>query len=320
MKIIAAAGKNLIADLNPTQMERLHQAAGANQVVRAADTESQMGEIAEAEVLFGAVTPELIERGRNLKWVHTLGAGVDRIMPALQGRGIRLTSEKGGVGPHLAEHAFALLLGITRGIHTAIRNPNWDQRPLIRPHQWELTDRSMTIIGFGGTGRAIAQRARGFDLVRVTAVDPEPIADTGTIDRLYSFDEIDRALGEADIVMVTAPLTPVTRNLFNRERFAAMKRGSIIVNVSRGEIIEESALLAALQDGTLFGAGLDVVPREPLPSDHPLWSLPNAIITPHIAGGSPRRADRAVDAFCENLGHYQRGEPLVGEIDISKGY
>lgn len=319
MKILAVA-KPLIADLTPAQMERVHLAAGSHQVVLARDLETQLAEVTDADILFGDVTPELIARGQRLQWVHSLGAGVDRIIGPLAERGIRLTSEKGGVGPHLAEHAFGLLLAVTRGIVTAIRQPNWRMRAPIREHQWELTDRSLAIIGYGGTGVAVARRARGFEMARVTAVEPETVAPTDLVDQFYAPDQIDECLAEADIAIITAPLTSGTRNLFNRDRFAAMKPGSVLVNVSRGEIVEETALLDALASGKLFGAGLDVTPREPLPDDHPLWSLPNVVITPHIAGGSPRRADRAVDQFCDNLRRYEKGEALAGEIDLQKGY
>ena len=319
MKILAVA-KPLISDLTPEQVERIRKAAGPHHLVVARDPETQMNEVVDAEVLFGDVRPELIERGQALRWIHSLGAGVDRFAVMLTGAEIRLTSEKGGVGPHLAEHAFALLLALTRGIATAIRNPRWEMRPPIREKQWELTDRTMTIIGYGGTGVAVAQRARGFEMAAVTAVEPEKVADARLLDRVYPVEELEAALSEADVVTVTAPLTPATHNLFNRERFAAMKPGSILINVSRGEIVEEAALMEALTRGRLFGAGLDVTPREPLPEDHPLWSMPNVVITPHVAGGSPRRADRAVDTFCENLRRYQAGEPLLGQIDVSKGY
>lgn len=296
MKIVAVA-KPLIADLTPAQMERIHRAAGSHQVVLARDLETQLQEVVDADILFGDITPEVIKRGRQLQWIHALGAGVDRIVESLAGTPIRLTSEKGGVGPHLAEHAFALLLAVTRGIATAIRNPNWRMRPPIREKQWELTDRTMAIVGFGGTGIAVAQRARGFEMPRVTALEPESVDTRGLVDQIYRPEQLADFLAEADVVCVTAPLTPSTRQMFNRSTFGLMKRGSILVNVSRGEIVEEEGLLEALASGRLFGAGLDVTPREPLPDDHPLWSMPNVVITPHIAGGSPRRADRAVDNF-----------------------
>ena len=166
---------------------------------------------------------------------------------------------------------------------------------------------------------AFARRAVGFGM-RVIAIDPEPVARPNFVERVDGLDGFHRLLGESDAVAITAPLTPLSRDMFDHAAFAAMRPTAVLVNVSRGEIVEESALLHALRTNVIRGATLDVTPIEPLPDDHPLWHLPNAVITPHTAGASPLRADRSIDRFCRNLINMAEGRPLEGVVDKRKGY
>lgn len=319
MKIVVAGGA--LARFSAAHLERIRQCAAPDDIVLTAVTEPDCaGELAEAEIVFGLIQPTTVKHGTRLRWAHTIGTAIDDLAQALRDRSLVLTGERGSSRAYLGEHAFALLLALTRGIATALRHPSPDMRHPIREAQWELSDRNMAIIGYGGAGRAVAQRARGFALQSVVALDPEAALDSGLIDRMFAPSQIDLCLRDADIAVICAPLTAATRHLFNRDRFHAMKRGSILINIGRGEIVEEAALLEALATGRLFGAGLDVAPRDPLPADHPLWSLPNVVVTPHVAGGSPLRLDRAVENFCANLLRYRRGEPLRGILDPRKGY
>jgi phosphoglycerate dehydrogenase-like enzyme len=177
----------------------------------------------------------------------------------------------------------------------------------------------MGIVGFGGTGRAFARRAVAFGM-RVLAVDAWPVPASDGASEVWGLDRLDELLAASDVVAIGAPLTADTRGLFGDKAFSKMKRGAFLVNVTRGEIVDGDALVAALRDGRLGGAALDVAPREPLPADHPLWSLPNVVMTPHTAGASQLRAPRNVTRFCENLRRAQRGEPLVGVVDKHLGY
>ena len=274
----------------------------------------------QVEVVFGGLSPEMFRRGERLRWVQTWGAGVDgQLFKAFVDSNVVLTSGRGTVGVHLAEHAMALLLGITRGIAWAVRRPGWDQRMPIRNASWELVDLTMGIVGLGGTGRELAVRANAFGM-RVVAVDPENVDVPACVAACWKMDRFHRLLTESDVVAVCAPLTPDTRGLFDERAFRSMKSSALLINVTRGGIMDEAALVAALMCKQIAGAGLDVTPVEPLPPEHPLWQLDNVLITPHTAGGSPNRQDRIVNLFCENLKRLVAGRPLLSIIDKSKGY
>jgi phosphoglycerate dehydrogenase-like enzyme len=310
----------IVPALGADDQARILSAAGPDaRLVEAREAARQRAEILDADVLFGRVSPEVYAEARRLRYYHCIGAGVDAILtPELIASDVVLASEKGQVGVHLAEHAFALLLGLTRGVHTALRRPEWSLREPIRREQRELFEQTMGIVGFGGTGRAVARRALGFGM-RVLAVDiedvpPEPGVTLWRTDRLHDL------LGESDVVVIGLPLTKATRHFFTRDLFRRMRRHAILINVTRGEIVYGDDLLAALKEELIGGAGLDVTDPEPLPPGHPLWTHPRAIITPHTAGGSPRRAQRAIATFCENLRRLRSGEPLLAVIDKEKGY
>ena len=274
----------------------------------------------QVEVVFGGLSPEMFRRGERLRWVQTWGAGVDgQLFKAFVDSNVVLTSGRGTVGVHLAEHAMALLLGLTRGIAWAVRRPGWDQRMPIRNASWELVDLTMGIVGLGGTGRELAVRANAFGM-RVVAVDPENVDVPACVAACWKMDRFHRLLTESDVVAVCAPLTPDTRGLFDERAFRSMKSSALLINVTRGGIMDEAALVAALMCKQIAGAGLDVTPVEPLPPEHPLWQLDNVLITPHTAGGSPNRQDRIVNLFCENLKRLVAGRPLLSIIDKSKGY
>src|SRR5215470_15741153 len=321
MKILYTPISTLVASLTPEQDAEILAAAGNDSVLVAAKTpERQREEIVEADVLFGRVSREIFTAARRLRYYHCLGAGVDSILtPELVESHVILASEKGEVGIHLAEHAFALLLALTRGIHTALRKPDYSMREEIRRSQWELFGKTMGIVGFGGTGRAVARRALGFGM-RVLAVDIEDVAPEPGVEAIWKPDRLKEMLGLCDVVVICLPLTKATHHLFARDLFRAMRRSAILINVTRGAIVYGEDLMMALQEGLIWGAGLDVTDPEPLPADHPLWKHPRVIVTPHTAGGSPRRAGRVIDTFCENLRRMRTGAPLLALIDKQKGY
>ena len=320
MKILYTPISTLVASLTPEQSAEILAAAGKESVLVVAKTpERQREEIVDADVLFGRVSPETFTRAHRLRYYHCLGAGVDSILtPELIESDVILASEKGEVGIHLAEHAFALLLALTRGVHTALREPDFRLREPIRREQRELWEQTMGIVGFGGTGRAVARRALGFGM-KVLAVDienvpPEPEVTLWKADRLHDL------LAASDVVVIALPLTKATHHLFTRDLFRRMQRHAILINVTRGEIVYGDDLLTALDEGLIWGAGLDVTDPEPLPAGHPLWRHPRVVVTPHTAGGSPRRAARAIATLCENLRRLADGRPLLALIDKRKGY
>jgi len=306
MKILYTPISTLVASLTPEQDAEILAAAGRDSVLVVAKTpDRQREEIVDADVLFGRVSPEIFTAARRLRYYHCLGAGVDSILsPELVESDVIVASEKGEVGIHLAEHAFALLLALTRGVHTALREPDFRLREPIRREQRELWEQTMGIVGFG---------------MKVLAVDIEPVPPEPGV-TLWKAERLHELLGASDVVVIALPLTKATHHLFTRDLFRRMQRHAILVNVTRGEIIYGEDLMTALDEGTIWGAGLDVTDPEPLPVGHPLWRHPRVVVTPHTAGGSPRRAGRAIATFCENLRRLGDGRPLLALIDKRKGY
>src|SRR5207247_1306914 len=236
MKIVYTPISTLVPSLTPEQDAEILAAAGTDSVLVVAKTpDRQREEIVDADVLFGRVSSEIFVAARRLRYYHCLGAGVDSVLsPELVESDVILASEKGEVGIHLAEHAFALLLALTRGLHTALREPDFRLREPIRREQRELWEQTMGIVGFGGTGRAVARRALGFGL-KVLAVDVENVPPEPGV-TLWKADRLHDLLAASDVVVIALPLTKATRHLFTRDLFRRMQRHAILINVTRGEI------------------------------------------------------------------------------------
>ena len=289
-------------------------------IIEAQNSAEALRNIGDTDVVFGGFNRTLFENAKQLKWVQVLSAGVDGLLfPEFVQSDVVLTSAKGFVGPHLADQAWALILGLLRGIGRSVRERTWDNRMSIRLATWELSERTLGIVGLGGTGIDVARRAQGFDM-RVIAVDPETVEAPSFVHEVWQMDRFHELLAQSDVVAICAPLTPETHGMFDDAAFQAMQSHALLVNVTRGKIIDGPALLRALKNGSIGGAGLDVTPEEPLPTDSPLWDMPNVIITPHVAGGSPIRLDRTVGLFCDNLERILVGKPLLSVIDKEKGY
>ena len=320
MKILFV--RNLIVrELEPAQRARILEAGGpGTTIVEAPEPAQQKAELADTDIIFGRVSSDLYPLAKQLKLYQSIGAGVDSILKGdLVRDAVPLSSEKGGVGIHLAEHAMGLLLTLTRGLHTAIRTPDYGLREPIRIDQRELYELTMGVVGFGGVGREIAKRAVGFGM-RVLGVDIEDVPPEPGVEAIWKPDRLYDLLGQSDVVAIGLPLTKATRHLFSRDLFRRMKPTAILINVTRGEIVYGEDLLAALKDELIWGAGLDVTDPEPLPTGHPRWRHPRVVVTPHTAGGSPRRGARAIATFCENLRRLADGRPLLALIDKRKGY
>ncbi len=307
-------------DLDDAQISRIEAVSDAVDVVRADSQGEALELMPEIDVVFGRFDHDMFLQGERLKWVQVTSAGVDDMMyPDFVESDVVMTSAKGIVGVHLADHAMALLLALTRGIAWAIRHPSWDQRDATRDMSWELLGSTMGIVGLGGTGREVAARALGFGM-RVIAVDPMDVDLPEGVEYCRKLDGLDDLLEASDVVAICAPLTPETEGMFDRDAFNRMQSHALLINVTRGPIMDEEALVEALETGGIGGAGLDVVPEEPMPDDHPLWRFDNVVITPHSAGGSPHRIGRSVGLFCDNLTRLLAGEPLTSVIDKRKGY
>ncbi len=274
--------------------------------------------ISDAEILYGVVSEDALPHAKSLQWVMQPFVGVERSMyPAFKESPITLINSKRLYGPQLAEHAFALLLSLTRGINTQLelmQEKEWKWLPCV-----EVSGMTMGILGLGGIGRAVAQRAKAFDF-EVIAVDPEPMEKPDTVDELGQLDQLHEFLSRSEVLTVCCPITPQTHKLLSHAEFDALPEGCYFINVSRGKVVDEDALVAALKSGKVAGAGLDVTYTEPCPQDNPLWTLPNVILTSHTAGASQNIAKRAMETFLDNMHRYVNGEPLINVVDKEKGY
>lgn len=250
--------------------------------------------------------------GNTVKWMHFISAGREGYEELGWPPGIVVSYAGGGVAPAVAEHAMALTLALGRRVpdmvQTVMARRAWD-RTLVAPHARSLEGGTLVIVGYGHIGRELAKRARAFDMRIVTvARTPRPDA---LVDEALPLAALKQALAQADVVAVTIALTPETTHLLGDAEFEASKRGAFIVNVARGPVLDQPALVRALQSGRLGGAGVDVSDPEPLPADDPLWTAPNVLISPHFAGsGSPRSVQRLADGVADNLRRLMAGQPL----------
>lgn len=280
--------------------------------------ESMSDHIADIDILFGHLGEDEMQNATTLRWVHQPHAGVEGFMyPAFKASDVILTNCRGLYGKQIAEHAFALLLSITRRIPDQLefmKTKHWERVPCV-----ELAGMTMGILGLGGIGRAIAARAQAFEF-NVIAADVASIDKPDTVSEFYRLDGLMAFLAKSNILMVCCPSTPETHKLLSETQFNRMPDASYVVNVSRGKVIDETALVAALQSGKLAGAGLDVTYTEPCPPDNPLWEQQNVILTSHSAGASQHIRRRAMQLFIDNLHRYVKGEPLVNVVDKQKGY
>ncbi|MDE0635631.1 MAG: D-2-hydroxyacid dehydrogenase [Candidatus Poribacteria bacterium] len=308
------------SDITSEQQQQIEAVSDTIRIVKPQNSEETLREIADTNIVFGGFNRSLFENAKQLKWVQVWAAGVDGILfPEFVNSDVILTSAKGFVGTHLADQAWALILGLLRGVGRSVRERTWDNKMSIRLATWELGERTLGIVGLGGTGIEVARRAQGFEM-HVIAVDPEAVEAPTFVHEIWKMDRFDDLLAQSDIVCICAPLTPETEGMFDDTAFQKMQSHALLINVTRGKIVDGPALIRALNEERIGGAGLDVTPVEPLRADSPLWDMPNVIITPHVAGGSPIRMDRTVALFCDNLERFLVGKPLLSVIDKRKGY
>lgn len=321
LKILIIPGLTL-TEIPEQSVISLESAAGTDSEIVISEYADAHKHIGDADIVLGIVTPKLFSAAKKLRWVQSISSGVDSFMyPEFINSDVLLTSEKGLVGEHLADHAFGLLLALTRQLAAArdLGPDSWNNRPGLRAQEVELTGLNLGIIGFGGTGRAVAKRAHAFGL-RIRAIDKDLMDGTDSVNKVESAEALDDLLAWSDILAICCPLTEETDKLINQETLGQLKPGAYIINVTRGEIIDEDSLVDALKSGHVRGAGLDVTPREPLPAESKLWRLPNVVMTPHTAGASQYRASRNLERFISNVEKFRQNLPLDGIIDKVEGY
>lgn len=293
------------------------------ELVKTTTPDELAAEIGDAEVFYGFPTNDVLEQGKALKWIQSPSAGVNFLqhMPNLVASDLVLTNTRGAHGPSIGEHTFALLFALTRHLDrclTAQGERRWAWGDIYYTSH-EIYQRTMGIIGYGAIGRSVAQRARGFEM-NVIAVDAHPAADAPFVDEVWGMDRLPDLLRQSDVVVISAPLTDASHHLLGAEELALMKPSAYLIVVSRGGIVEENALAAALTSGAIAGAGIDVAEIEPLSAESPLWDAPNLIISPHTAGDSSEKEARCVAILRDNLIRYAAGEPLVNVVDKARGY
>jgi phosphoglycerate dehydrogenase-like enzyme len=269
-----------------------------------------------SEILFGLFPPELFAcRDESLKWIQSFSAGMDNFLyPEAIESDVIVTGASGCYGAAAADSAFALLLAFTRGLVTHLRSGSKSKTGLL-----ELEGLTLGVLGLGGMGKEMAKRGKGFGM-RVIAIDPVAKEDCEHVDLLVRPEEIDSVMPELDALMSACALTPHSRHIINEARLRAMKPSAYLVNVSRGPIIDGQALIKALKEDWIAGAGLDVTEIEPLPEDSELRQMDNVILTFHSAGGSQNRQKKYIELFCQNLKRYRKGEPLLNIVDKKRGF
>jgi len=284
------------------------------------------GEIPDTDVLIGwSIKPEQFVAARKLKWIHSPAAAVHQLMfPELVNSEVMVTNSGDVHGPVVAEHAIALLLALAKRLPQAMgyqQKKEWAQELLwqegTRPR--EISGATVAVIGMGSIGREFAARAKALGM-RVLAVRENPQKGAGSADAVYGASQIDAVLPQADYVLLCTPVTPATNGLINQSRLARMKPDAYLINVGRGPLVDEAALIDALKAHKIAGAALDVFTEEPLPKDSPFWTLGNVLITPHTAAVTDRLWERHYQLICENLRRFIAGKPLLNLIDKRRGY
>jgi phosphoglycerate dehydrogenase-like enzyme len=291
-------------------------------VVRTAEEFAR--EVPNADGIIGGISQDLYPQAKKLKWVQTISAGVEQysFWPEFVKSNVTLTNCKVVQGPTIADHAFAMLLALTRGLNFYIPNrvkKEWGGRGEGPEGMTELPGMTAVVIGAGGIGTQIAQRAHGFSM-KVIGVDPEPIPVSNYFSEIVPPDRLNEVLPKADVVFVSAPLTPKSERMISGPQFDAMKRGAYFVAVSRGKLYDKAALVKALDSKKLAGAGLDVTDPEPLPPGDSLWNFDNVVITPHIASAAEGSNQRRIGIISENIRRFAKGEPMINVVNKAKGY
>ena len=282
--------------------------------------------IEDAEVIFGGVTPEQFPRAKSLKWIQTGGAGVERILarvPALIESDVILTNARGAGAPIIGEHAVALMLALGRQFlrfNQNFRDKCWDPKGALEVVEF-IGDKTVGIIGFGKSGRETGWRCKALGM-RVLAIDAQPVDGDPIVEDVWGLYRLPDLLKESDYVVITVPYTKNTHGMIGEEELKMMKKTARIIVVSRGGIVDQVALIKALREGTIAGAGLDTVRPEPMTPDDPLFEAPNLIITPHIAGNAEQELldRRSFVIFAENLRRYQKNYPLLNVVGKRRGY
>jgi phosphoglycerate dehydrogenase-like enzyme len=325
--------------IDPARLARLQAAASGETVVNAADEGEANRAVADADAFLGKITPSTLAAARQLRWVQSFTASLEHyLFPALVEHPCILTNMRGLFSDVIADQVMGYVVCFARNLHTYIRNQaerKWapvggegarvslsagpgEVNPIDRAHR-HLADQTLGVVGLGAIGVEVARRAKAFGM-RIVAVDPRRTDCPPDVDWVRRPDRLADLLAESDYVVIAAPHTPATTRMFGPDQFRRMKSSAYLINVGRGAIVDLTALTESLGRGDIAGAALDVFEVEPLPADHLLWGCPNAILTPHVAGYSPRIAERHLAVLEENLRRFIADRPLLNVVDKGEWY
>ena len=306
--------------------QRLREDFPQIDVVHLPDYERITEEIADADIAIAwSLRGDQIKAARRLRWIHSSAAAVHGLVtPELQASDIIVTNARAVHGPVVAEHAMSLVFAMAKRLPEAAKfqaTRHWAQQEICEtpPRPRELRDTTMVIVGFGSIGTSLAQLAKSLGM-RVIAVREHPEKGSDPADVMYGFSDLNRALSEGDFVVLATPVTAKTHHLMDTDRLASLKSDAYFINVGRGVLIDEEALVHALRANQFAGAALDVTTEEPLPPGSPLWTMDNVFITPHTAGFAEKMWERHYVSYTENLRRCLAGEPLLWTVDKNAGY
>lgn len=313
-------------EFSPQEMAQFTQGkARPVQFVYCKTAEEFRAQLRDAEVVYGNLRGADLDFAPKLRWIQASGAGVEGMDETIRKSPIPLTNMARTFAPGISETAIGLLLSLTRGItkhyYPQFLRKEWKAIGTVKSDDHvEISGRTMGLVGFGGIGEAVGRRAHfGFDM-KILATDAKPMQKPFWVEELRDPSWFQEMVPQVDVLVSAAPSTPQTRRMFNEQVFRRMKKSAIFLGMSRGDLFDDMALVKALKEGWIAGAGLDVFPQEPIPSTHPIFECPNVVMTPHTSGWSVDRQKRLVALFAENLRRYAAGIPLINVVDKQAGY
>lgn len=325
--------------IDEARLQTIAEVSPDLEIINAETLSAAITSIPTADAFFGKLTPELLGPASQLRWVQSPTASLEHyVFPELVTHSCKLTNMRGLFSDVIADHVMGFVLMFARNLHTYVKqqhNRQWaplggeaERTDFItgpgqvsavdRAHR-HLSDCSLGVIGVGAIGQEICRRAAAFGMT-VHGVDPHTRRVEEIDVDVQPMSALESLLQNSDYVVIAAPHTPQTAGMFRRPLFEQMRNDAVLINIGRGAIVPLADLTEALQQGLIGGAALDVFEIEPLPSDHPLWGMPNVLITPHIAAASPRIAERHLQTLLENLRRFLADEPLLTEVDKSAWY
>jgi len=313
-------------DFDANEVELLRKAAPGTEILfEIAKGEEFDRKLREAEVVYGSLNARQLDLAPKLKWLQAAAAGMESTDKKVMASPLTITNMARTFAPGISETAIGLLLALTRGIGTMYRGQfirrEWKPVGTVRSdHQVEISGRTVGIVGMGGIGTEIGRRLHyGFNM-KVLATDAKPMPKPEFVAELHDPSWFRTMVPRVDVLVSAAPHTPQTEKMFNEAVFRSMKKTAYFLAMSRGGLFDDMALVKALKERWIAGAGLDVMPKEPVAADHPIFDCDNVVMTPHTSGWSPDRQIRLTAQFAENLRRYAAGLPLQNVVDKPKGY